>query len=57
MVELFAHYRAGFLEHAGGIADQTHRYVQAMSVIGAHVAYLEEQRVKEFERKQRSGRR
>ena len=53
MVGLFAHYRAGFLPRAGGIEDQTHRYGQAMAVIGAHVAFLEELRIKEMERKQR----
>lgn len=40
-LDAFGHYRAGFLEQAGGIMDQAEEYLTAMRIIGNVFAEME----------------
>ncbi|MBY6104907.1 hypothetical protein KUW19_00225 [Ferrimonas balearica] len=37
-LQLFPHYRAGYLAHAGGVMDQPEPYLQAMSLIQSELS-------------------
>lgn len=44
LLELYAHYKAGFLPFAGGLLDQPAAFSDAMTVIGGQIARLERER-------------
>ena len=54
-VRLWNHYKAGHLWRAGGIEDQPNRYLEAIEILGAEFARVQNKEAARAQRKAQAG--